>query len=37
MLAAVPLWCSERYEKIYRNSEFHLVAGENPLLSKKTK
>lgn len=33
----VPLWCSEKYEKIYSQCEFHLVAGENHRFTKCTK
>lgn len=33
----VPLWCSEKFVQIYNDNEFHLMAGENHRLSKKTK
>lgn len=33
----VPLWCSERFVQKYNDNEFHLIAGENHRLSKKTK
>lgn len=35
--STVPLWCSQKYEKTYSDSEFHLVEGENHRLTKKTK
>ncbi len=31
----VPLWCSEKYDAIYENSEMHIVEGENHLIIKK--
>lgn len=31
----VPLWCSEKYDAIYENSELHIVEGENHLIIKK--
>lgn len=31
----VPLWCSEKYQAIYPNPEFHLVHGENHLIINK--
>ncbi len=31
----VPLWCSEKYDAIYGNSEMHIVEGENHLIIKK--
>lgn len=33
----VPLWCSEKYRDIYKNSEMHIVEGENHLIIKKRK
>ena len=33
----VPLWCSEKYDAIYGNSEMHIVEGENHLIIKKRK
>lgn len=33
----VPLWCSEKYNDIYSNSEMHIVEGENHLIIKKRK
>ncbi len=33
----VPLWCSQKYESLYRNSEMHLVEGENHLIIKRQK
>ena len=31
----VPLWCSERYQKIYHNCHFYVVKGENHMFIKK--
>lgn len=31
----VPLWCSEKYDAIYEDSEMHIVEGENHLIIKK--
>ena len=31
----VPLWCSEKYDAIYENSELHVVDGENHLIIRK--
>lgn len=31
----VPLWCSEKYDAIYANSEMHIVEGENHLIIRK--
>ena len=31
----VPLWCSERYQKIYHNYHFYVVKGENHMFIKK--
>lgn len=31
----VPLWCSERYHKIYQNSQLYVLKGENHLFLKK--
>lgn len=31
----VPLWCSEKYDAIYSDSEMHIVEGENHLIIKK--
>ena len=33
----VPLWCSEKYNDIYSNSEMHIVEGENHLIINKRK
>ena len=33
----VPMWCSEKYDAIYDNSEMHVVEGENHLIIKKRK
>lgn len=33
----VPLWCSEKYDAIYSDSEMHLVDGENHLIIKRRK
>ena len=33
----VPLWCSEKYNDIYSNSEMHIVEGDNHLIIKKRK
>ena len=33
----VPLWCSEKYDEIYSDSEMHIVEGENHLIIKKQK
>lgn len=33
----VPLWCSEKYDGIYSNSQMHIVNGENHLIIKKRK
>lgn len=33
----VPLWCSEKYDAIYNDSQFTLVKGENHLIIKKRK
>lgn len=35
--STVPLWCSQKYDNTYANSEFHLIQGENHRLTKKTK
>lgn len=31
----VPLWCSEKYDAIYKDSEMHIIEGENHLIIKK--
>ena len=31
----VPLWCSEKYQSIYPNSQLHIIEDENHLLIKK--
>lgn len=33
----VPLWCNEKYDEIYSDSEMHIVEGENHLIIKKRK
>lgn len=33
----VPIWCSEKYDEIYSNSQMHIVNGENHLIIKKRK
>ena len=33
----VPLWCSEKYDEVYENSQLHIVEGENHLIIKKKK
>lgn len=33
----VPLWCSEKYNEIYTDSQIHIVQGENHLIIKKRK